>query len=182
MLKITVKNNVKFPTIDLKPYLFHIADQIIITDLILGIDNQRSIDGGMLPNNEPETVMKKAGGYVKKLYTKGGKQRKGFEKVKANILVPLGSGRPLVDTGKLISSFYSRSGGKNKVIVSISSGRKEIGGYLQGGITTKHGLKQYLFFGISKNAEEGALEYMRKEIQNAIDNPKQTMEWNVKEA
>jgi hypothetical protein len=50
-------------------------------------------------------------------------------------------------------------------MVSIDSGRKDIGGYLQDGIKTKRGLKQYIFFGISKDAYDGAIKYMQNKIK-----------------
>jgi len=136
MLKVTVRNNIKFPEIALQEDLEHIAQNIVITDLIKGIDLSAAISGGRLPNNEPETIKRK------------------------------GSAKPLIETGQLRSSFFYRVKNKSTVVVSIDSGRKEIGGYLQDGIMTKHGLKQYLFFGISKDAFDGAMKYMEKKIKD----------------
>jgi hypothetical protein len=138
MITVTVKNNVKMPKINLQPYLETIADRIIIPDLVMGITAERSIDGGSLPKNDPKTIARK------------------------------GSSAPLIATGTLISSFFYRAIGKSKVLISIDNIRKEIGGYLQAGIQTKSGLKQYKFFGISKDAEDSAIQYIKDSIDAEI--------------
>jgi hypothetical protein len=170
MLKVTVKSNVKLPeSFDFTDAMKEIADVYIIGDIVQGIETSMAIDGTPLPPNEKETVMRKAGVYVKRLYTKKGTKRKQFDKLSETTMIPLGSGRPLVDTGKLKGSFYSRVLGKNKILVSISGDRKEIGGYLQDGFNTKSGFKQYRFFGISKNAETNAINVMKKVIDEVLD-------------
>lgn len=138
MLKITVRNTIKFPEITLQEDLEKIAQNIIIPDIIRGIDNSMAISGGALPANEPATIIRK------------------------------GHDRQLVETGLLRSSFYWKSQGKNKVKISINVVRKKIGGYLQDGIMTKKGLKQYLFFGISKDANDGAMRYIKNRIEGLI--------------
>lgn len=135
MLKVTVKNNVVFPEIKLSEHLEEIADKIIIDDIVRGIHSHRSIDGGQFPPNSPETRKRK------------------------------GHGDQLRETGTLLGSFFSKAISKNKVVVSIKGDRKEIGGYLQDGIKTKSGIKQYIFFGISKDAFEGAIKYMKNVIE-----------------
>jgi hypothetical protein len=135
MLTIKVKNSVKFPEITLQEDLEHIAERIIIPDIQAGIDNSFAINGGSLPPNEPETIKRK------------------------------GHSRQLIDTGTLRRSFFWKTLSKNKVIVSVDGDRKDIGGYLQDGIIAKGKLKQYLFFGISKDAFDGAIKYMEKRIK-----------------
>ena len=130
----------QFPEIHLQEDLEAIAEKIIIKDLIQGIDLSLAISGGALPFNDPKTILRK------------------------------GSAKPLIDTGKLRLSFFHRVIGKNRVMVSIEGDRKEIGGYLQSGIKTRHGLKQYVFFGVSKDAEDSALKYMRDRIAEDIKN------------
>jgi hypothetical protein len=170
MLKVTVRNNVRFPEITLQDDLEHIARDIIIPDIIIGIDTQRSIVGGQLPNNEPATIMRKAGQYVGRLYKKSGEKRKNFEKISERNMIPSGSGRPLVETGLLRSSFIYRMG-KGVCIISINNSqkRKDIGGYLQDGIQTKHGLKRYRFFGISDRAFKMAMFYLKKKVKDSIN-------------
>ena len=135
MLKTEIVNKINFPEIALQEDLERIAKDIIIPDIIAGIDNGMAITGGALPENELSTI-----------------KRKGHD-------------RQLIDTGELRSSFFYRTVGKNKVIITIQSGRKKIGGHLQGGIKTLRGIKQYKFFGISLDAHDGAMQYIRNKIK-----------------
>ena len=143
MLKIKVINRIDFSAVEnmnLQKDLEKIAQNIIIPDIERGIDSGVAIVGGQLPHNEPATIKRK------------------------------GHSRQLIETGKLKSSFFYKTSGKNKVIISISGNRKAIGGYLQDGIMTKSGSKQYVFFGISKDAEDGARDYMNKRISEVCKN------------
>jgi hypothetical protein len=117
--------------------LLEIADRIIIQDIKEGINAQRAINGGMLPDNELETTERK-----------GGRP-------------------PLDDTGELKNSFSYRAVGKNKVIITIDSGRRKIAGYLQNdGIKTLlHGIKFYRFFGISKDAFARSIQYAENKVK-----------------
>jgi len=105
MLRITIKNNVKFPKINLQGILETIAEDIIVKDLTFGIDASRDIAGGVLQGNKKATRERKL--------------RLGHPD------------KPLIDTGKLRKDFYWKASGKNKVIVTIEDERKNIGGYLQ---------------------------------------------------
>ena len=136
MIQAKIINKIKFPEITLQDDLEHIAKNIIIPDMVMGIDNSNAITGGALPENEPATIKRK------------------------------GSSRPLIEKGELRSSFYYRVSGKNKVIIRISTIRDEIGKHLQvDGIRTRHGMKYYRFFGISKDAYDGAMGYIRNKIK-----------------
>lgn len=135
MIQTKVINRINFPEITLQKDLEHIAKNIIIPDIILGIDNGMAITGGSLPENEFGTIKRK------------------------------GHSRQLIDSGKLRRDFYYRLSGKNKVVISIESERKKIGKYLQEGIKSKHGIKAYVFFGISKDAYMGAIKYMQRRIK-----------------
>lgn len=135
MIRVKITNRVNFPEITLQNDLEHIAKNIIITDMVMGIDNSMAIMGGALPTNESKTIKRK------------------------------GSSKSLIDTGELKSSFRYKTYGKNRVIIYLQSGRSKIGGYLQEGIKTNHGLKQYIFFGISKDAHDGAYRYMQDRIK-----------------
>jgi hypothetical protein len=134
MLKITVRNNIVLPKIELQGYLEHIAENIIIPDIRMGIDTGVAIDGSQLPPNDPKTIARK------------------------------GHARQLIDTGLLVSSFFWKTLSKWRVLVSIDSARNSIGAYLQAGIATKSGIKQYRFFGISQDAFDGAMKYMEEKI------------------
>jgi hypothetical protein len=106
-----------------------------------GIHAGAAVDGGRLPENEPETIKRK------------------------------GDNRPLIETGTLLGSFIANARGKSKVMITIGSERRAIGTYLQKeGVKTKHGLKFYKFFGISKDAERLAVAYARDKINKVIGN------------
>ena len=134
MIQAKIINKIEFPEITLQEDLERIAKNIIIPDIIAGIDNSMAINGGSLPANEPETIRRKM------------------------------SNKQLVETGTLRSSLFYKSVGRNRVVISISSIRKKIGGYLQSGIETKRGIKQYRFFGISLDARDSAMLYMHNRI------------------
>ena len=137
MIQAKIVNKIELPDYGntLQDALVEIARGIIIPDLIRGIDNSMAIMGGALPHNEPGTIKRK------------------------------GSDKPLINTGELRSSFAYKQSGKNKVIIFIRSGRSLIGGYLQKGIKTLHGPKQYMFFGISKDANDQVWGYMKKRLR-----------------
>lgn len=141
MIKAEIRSNINFPkTLISQDDLVFMAERIIIPDIVRGIDAKRAIDGGSLPDNEPATIKRK------------------------------GVNRPLIDTGTLRSEFFAKLQGKSKVIISIGSERKEIGGYLQKGIETKKGLKRYKFFGISQDASKAVINYARNRIKEVIAN------------
>jgi hypothetical protein len=78
-----------------------------------------------------------------------------------------GGSRPLIDTGELVSSIYHKKQGKYKMVITIRSGRLAIGGYLQNdGVGKKR--KKYLFFGISKDANKRAINFMKDKIKELI--------------
>ncbi len=139
MVKFTIKSNFRVPQIKLDDILFEVAERIIIPDMQRGIDARAAINGSTLPANDPKTI-----------------KRKGHD-------------RPLIDTGTLRASFVARRQGKSKVLITLAGDRKEIGGYLQiDGVHTKSGTKHYEFFGISKDAEDAAVAFMEKKIDEAI--------------
>ena len=136
MLQAKIINKINFPEISLQSTLEEIAQKIIIPDMQAGIHGRMAINEGSLPKNEKATIKRK------------------------------GNDRPLIETGKLMGSFFFRPSGKDKVIISIKGDRKEIGGYLQNdGIKTKSKIKFYRFFGISKDAFDKAMAYAKKKIK-----------------
>ena len=138
MITAAIKSRINFPKISLVSDLEKIAKNIVIPDIIKGIDKKVAIMGGPLPKNAPATVKRK------------------------------GHSRPLIDTGTLRKSFKYKRTSSYSVIISISSDRKKIGAYLQSGIKARSGLKKYLFFGISKDASRKAMLYMQKRIGEII--------------
>ena len=140
MMTAKIQWKISFPKISFKKDLEQIAKNIIIPDMIKGINNKRAIDGGKLPDNEQAT-----------------KDRKD------------GFNEPLIATGTLTKSFKYKTRG-NKVIIDIASVRALIGGYLQiSGIRTNSGRKYYKFFGISEKAHNRAMKWMEKKIKRIAD-------------
>lgn len=146
MLRARVKSRLNFPKLSTQKDLQSIAKNIVIPDIIKGIEKSVSIKGGRLPSITEATKNKKG--------------RKGGD-------------RPLIDTGELKKSFFYKNRGKNVVVISIKSGRKAIAGYLQIDGVGKI-KKKFLFFGISKDSAQDAMAFMRRQIQKAIDRAKRT--------
>ena len=139
MLIAKVVNRINFPQINLQSTLEEIAERIIIQDIKDGIGTGRAITGGTLPENDPKTVKRK------------------------------GHSRQLIDTGELKESFSYKPIGKNKVVIFIDPGRRDIAGYLQNeGIKTLSGKKYYRFFGISVDAYHRAMAYAEAKINELI--------------
>lgn len=138
MIQTKIKDRINFPKITLTRDLEKVAKNIIIPDMIRGIDDAMAIKGGELPKNEPATIKRK------------------------------GHSRQLIDTGKLRRSFFYRRRSAKSVFISVKGDRKEVGKALVGGIRTRRGLKKYLFFGISKDAHNKAMAYMRKRIAEIL--------------
>lgn len=144
-----------------------IAKKIVIPDIAAGIHAKKAIDGGSLPDNEPATIRRKNKATSKRIFTQKGNIRAGVSKqIEKTGLTSFGSAKPLIETGKLVSSFIYKLSGKNKVIIRIKSNRNRIGGYLQNdGVKTKSGRKFYRFFGISEKASTRAIAYAIKKIK-----------------
>ena len=136
MLKMTIQGELRVPKIDLSKHCENIGRKIIIPDIIDGIHAGMSIKGGKLPQPLPRTFKRS--------------QNK----------------RVLDDTGELLDSFVYRPKGKTQGIITISTGRIKIAGYLQNkGIRSSKGLRKYIFFGISKDASKAGMDYMRQQIK-----------------
>jgi len=136
MIKAEIRSNINFPKIALQADLEHIAEKIIIKDMVNRIKQRKAIDGGALPENSAATI-----------------KRKGHD-------------RQLQDMGVLINSFGYEKEGRDKVRIFISKGldRDLIGGYLQNSGVGKS-KKRYKFFGISIFAYRKAKEYMEEKIK-----------------
>lgn len=143
MIKATVSGSLKFPKFTFQSDLKYIGEKIIVPIMQANIEDQVSINGSLLPINEDKTLRRKAN---------------------------LGQGsKSLIATGKLISSFRVLPFGERAVKITLDADRKKIGGYLQSGINTNHGTKQYKFFGINQQMEKNAVAYMKKKIKDTID-------------
>lgn len=140
MVKLTFKTDFKAIKINFGDILLEIAERIIIPDIQQGIDAGMAIEGGALPANKAATIKRK------------------------------GHNRQLIDTGTLRSSPVAKKTGQNKVHITLNDARQDIGGFLQiEGIRTRHGLKFYNFFGISRDAEDKAVAYMEAKIEKALN-------------
>lgn len=138
MIQAKIINRINFPKIALQDDLEYIAKNIIIPDMIRGIDDSMAITGGPLPPNSPETIARK--------------KKKGR------------GDKPLIDTGTLRRSFDYKTSGKSKVIVYIDDERMDAARGLQYGLRTR----RYNFFGISGYAYDTAIAYMKKKIGELI--------------
>ncbi len=134
MLQAKIINKINFPKINLQSTLEEIADKIIIQDIKNGISAGKAINGGSLPKNDPKTILRK------------------------------GHSRQLIDTGELKESFSYHTVGKDRVIITIDSGRRKIGGYLQNDGVGKI-KKYYRFFGISKDAFRRSIDYANNKVK-----------------
>lgn len=143
MIKATVKNNLSFPKLTFQTDLKYIGEKIIVPIMQKNIEDQIAIDGSILPFNDNKTLKRKANA---------------------------GQGsKSLIATGKLISDFKVLPYGTSIVKITLGDDRKKIGGYLQSGIRTNEGKKQYKFFGINTQMQNNAIAYMKKKIKDAIN-------------
>ena len=98
-------------------------------------------------------------------------QEKRYPPLAASTIRIKGHGRPLIQTGKLHSSFFAKAFGKNRVIIRIKVIRREIAKFLQiDGIKAKAGRRRFNFFGVSTRMENDARKRMEKEIKVRIRN------------
>lgn len=171
MINTTFESKINIPKFFLKDDLKIIADRIFIPILQENIHNQVSLTGGALPALEPATIAKKRGDIVKRTFTKKGNIRSGALKKIAAVGLQGFSSKTLIESGKLVSSFFSKEKGKNTVVITINSARKEIARILQiEGVGKKR--KTFNFFGISSRMEKGAIKYMKERIEQEIKNAK----------
>lgn len=168
MISVSVKNNISFPKLEFPNELLRIANEIIIPDMANRIDRQVQVDGGSYPDLEESTKAIKSGQLQKRIFTKSGKIRETVSKRIEKIGLAGLSSKTLINTGKLRISFLAKKSGKSKVIIYLNSIRADIGKFLQiDGVGKKK--KKFLFFGISKNAEDNSIELMKKIISEKIN-------------
>ena len=93
-------------------------------------------------------------------------QEQSYPKLAASTIKKKGHGRPLIDEGRLHSSFTARKTGKNRGLIRIKAARRKIARYLQfDGIKTKAGKRRFNFFGVSTRMEKAGIRRMEKEIK-----------------
>lgn len=136
--KATIRKDIKFPTLNMQNQLEFIGNRIVIPLIVKGIDSRKDLNGDALPELSLQTI-----------------KRKGHD-------------RPLVETGELRRSPFTRRVGQNKVIVTMLGTRREIAGHLQNDGVGKS-RKKFLFFGITKEMEAFALNYLREDIRRRIN-------------
>ena len=140
MIKVSIKGNINFPSLNVGKELKRIADSIIIPFMAGGIDRDRDIDGKPFLDLEENTWVSKA---------KSG-----------------GANRKLVESGKLRKSFRSRRVSENRVIIDLDPLRQDVGRSLQiEGVGRKR--KRFKFFGVSDKANEHAIRHMENVIKKA---------------
>ncbi len=80
-----------------------------------------------------------------------------------------GHASPLIETGKLHSSFLVERKGKNTVLIRIKTARRKIAEFLQvKGVRTKNGKRFFNFFGVSTRMEKDGIRRMEKEIKKRV--------------
>lgn len=169
MITAETKFKAKFPSFIFQKDLKYIADRIFIPIMQQNIHQQMTLDGGNFPPLEQSTAERKSGAIVKRTFTQKGNLRAGVEKKISKTGLTSFVSKTLIDTGKLVSSFFSAEKGTNQVIISLRGDRKEIGGYLQiEGVGKKK--KKFNFFGISTRMQEEAIKYMQRKIKDLVRN------------
>lgn len=167
MIMVSSKFNMNFPKFNFQEDLKVVARQIIIPQLAENMDNQVGVDNRPYPMLEPETIARKQGQAVSRVFTKSGNIRATTSKKIGSTGLMGFSSKTLFETGKLFRSFISMPKGKSSVIVTLKSDRKEVGKALAiDGIGKKK--KIFNFFGISTRMEESAMNYMIKRVKEAI--------------
>lgn len=164
-----MKSNISFDknSLSFQNDLKFIADRLFIPSLQMYINQQTAITGGAYPPLEPETIKRKSGQINKRIFTKSGKLRATASSKISKVGLTGFSSKTLIDTGKLISSFLSKKVGKSSVVIYLASDRADIGKYLQVDGVGKQN-KRFNFFGISKNMEIDAIEYMKDKIKAVV--------------
>lgn len=186
---VTIKNTIHFPKLEFQKDLRFIADNIFIPEIQANIDRGEAIDGGAYPALDTKTIARKSGKISKssgKLIKKAERLEKAAESSglrearsflkqsgKYRSLASSFSVKTLIETGKLIRSFYSENLGKGSVRITLKADRKDIGKYLQiDGIGKAK--KHFNFFGINPKMENKAMAYIKNKIDEAIKNGKKS--------
>lgn len=173
MIKVETKMNIKVPNFNFQDDLLVIADTIIIPQLQKNIHAGVQVDGTPFPALESATIKRKAGTILERTFDKKGNIRKQALKAVGKGGLRGFSVRTLIETGQLISSFFSKKAGKSSVVISLKPIRKEIGGYLQiEGVGKRK--KKFQFFGISTFMEQDAVRYLKEKINGAIRSAKRS--------
>lgn len=134
------------------------AMRAVVRDIVKGIKAQTDITGGRFPALEPETIARK--GHAAALIDKGPlsteytyQQLNQWRKDRAEITI------------KPITRVVKTKNGSRR-----DTPRDEVGRYLQiDGIDTKSGHKKFLFFGISRDAEDTILDLIDTITQEALE-------------
>lgn len=142
---VSIKKNLKLPkALLVQDDLVTIAEKIFIPILKNNIDKEVDLQEKKYPPLSPITlaIKKRAG------------------------LSPM----ILQATGQLRTSFGAKKRGKNTVLVSIASNRKEIGHILQevGVRSKRYGVRFFNFFGISTRMENEAIKFMKAKIEKVL--------------
>ena len=133
-----------------KKKFFQAATELIIADIIRGINSGVDATGSLFPALEPETVKRK--GHSKPLIDKGlFRDNWTYQQVHKSRL----------NTSEITIKARNKGG---------DATRDRVGGWLQiDGLSTKRGRKRFYFFGITRDAETDVLELYSKFIQEALE-------------
>lgn len=143
MIKIEVKNNIKFPIDDIKVNLsnelYEVANSVVVPLLKDLIRTSTAVDGSNFPKLEKSTIKKK------------------------------GNDKQLIDTGLLLNSFKAYREKAGSVIVRIKSGRRDVGSILQNEGVGKR-KKKFFFFGITDGMEADCMRKMKSILKRVLKN------------
>ena len=159
MIMATSKFKFTIPDLKFNAELKQIADRIFIPSLQRYMNSQNTIDGSPYPSLKPETIRKKRKGITKRVFTEKGSIRSSAQKTIESVGLTAFTNKTLFDTGKLFRSFFSVNRGKSTVVFTLKGDRKQIGGYLN---------PRFNFFGVSKQMERNAIDFMKKIIKEKI--------------
>lgn len=142
MINVQIKGDVRFPSINFINELEEIAQTIFIPILQSNIHAGRDLTESSYPPLEESTIKRK------------------------------GHSRPLIETGRLVRSFVHYILGKNKVVITLSGDRIEVGDILQnqGVRSNRYGKRFFNFFGVSTRMEKEAIKFMERKIEEYVKN------------
>jgi len=146
MIRINVSGDVKFPDMDFTKDLQYIAEKIIIPEIAGHIQNGTDIQGNKYPSLAESTI--KAKGHPNPLI---GKDRRLFSE----------------------TMYQQTRKAKNEVLIRIKAVRADIGRYLQiEGIRSKKipPKRFFNFFGVNQIMEKKAVNYMKRIINERVNN------------
>lgn len=145
MIKMSVKSNLKFPSMDFTEALKYVAERIVVPEISGHIQTGTDIQGNKYGPLAASTIRMK--GHANPLI---GKERRLFSS----------------------STYHQTSRKKNEVLIRIKAIRADIGRFLQieGVKSKRYGTRKFNFFGVNQIMETKAVNFMKRKIAEKIAN------------